>query len=63
VTIYHWADLHVGHALVAGDRGFSTTTEHDESLAQAWVETVTKRDSVWILSDTSYASEARWSCS
>jgi calcineurin-like phosphoesterase family protein len=44
-------DIHIGHELVALDRGFSSTKDHDDFFAQQWVENVTKKDSVWILGD------------
>lgn len=50
-TVYTLSDPHVGHGLVAADRGFSSTAEHDEFFAQQWVENVGKKDSVWILGD------------
>lgn len=56
MTVYHWADLHVAHTLVAKDRGFDSTAEHDDFIAQMWVETVTKRDSVWLLGDLASAN-------
>jgi calcineurin-like phosphoesterase family protein len=37
--------------VVALDRGFSSTNDHDDFFAQQWVESVTKKDSVWILGD------------
>lgn len=49
--VFYWSDLHIGHALVAADRGHASTAEHDDAIAQAWAETVTKRDSVWVLGD------------
>lgn len=57
-TTYYWSDIHIRHALVAADRGFATTAEHDEALAEAWVETVTKRDSVWLLGDLASSNPA-----
>jgi calcineurin-like phosphoesterase family protein len=45
------SDPHIAHELVALDRGFTCTKDHDEFFAQQWVENVTKKDSVWILGD------------
>lgn len=45
------SDPHIGHELVAIDRGFSSTKDHDDYFAQQWIENVTKKDSVWILGD------------
>jgi calcineurin-like phosphoesterase family protein len=49
--VFYWADLHVGHELVALDRGYASCAEHDEALAQSWAESVTKKDTVWLLGD------------
>ena len=49
--VFYWSDLHIGHSIVVPDRGFTSTDEHDDALADAWCRTVTKRDSVWLLGD------------
>lgn len=48
---FFWSDLHFGHSLVARLRGFDSSTEHDEWIAQCWSETVGPRDTVWVLGD------------
>lgn len=49
--VFYWSDLHVKHELVAHERGYGSTEEHDAALADAWCRTVTKKDTVWILGD------------
>ncbi|GAA4033570.1 metallophosphoesterase family protein [Arthrobacter methylotrophus] len=50
-TVLTTSDPHIAHAIVAADRGFSCTKDHDDFFAQQWVENVTKKDTVWILGD------------
>jgi calcineurin-like phosphoesterase family protein len=57
-AVFFWSDLHIRHGLVAADRGFATTADHDEAIAEAWIETVTKRDSVWLLGDNASSNPA-----
>lgn len=45
------ADLHFGHRLVAGKRGFAGPDEHDAALCEAWRKVVGKRDVVYVLGD------------
>lgn len=45
------SDLHLGHAFVAGDRGFASPAEHDEAVFDGWRSTVAKRDVVFVLGD------------
>lgn len=49
--VYFTADLHLGHAKVADQRGFATVAEHDKTLRDAWTATVRPQDSVWVLGD------------
>jgi calcineurin-like phosphoesterase family protein len=49
--VFAIADLHLGHKLVAGLRGFATPDAHDAELVRRWNETVTKRDVVYVLGD------------
>lgn len=53
------SDTHLGHAHVAGLRGFANPAEHDEHLVQTWNEHVTKRDTVWVLGDFTLMDVAR----
>lgn len=45
------ADLHFGHVLVSGLRGFQTTQEHDDTLVKNWNLLVSKKDTVYVLGD------------
>lgn len=56
--VWYWADLHVGHALVAGLRGFADPADHDAAIADAWTATVRKDDTVWILGDLALGNPA-----
>lgn len=48
----HWtADLHFGHRLVSGLRGYSETEEHDERVVQTINKHVSVDDQLWILGD------------
>jgi calcineurin-like phosphoesterase family protein len=50
---WYTADLHVGHSLVAGKRGFKTPETHDAELARRWDNTVAAADTIWVLGDIS----------
>src|SRR5690606_3135580 len=52
------ADLHLGHAKVAGLRGFDDWIHHDAAVANNWREVVGECDTVWILGDFSCGREA-----
>ena len=46
------SDLHLGHRLVAGKRGFGEDTDaHDAALAANWRACVGETDIVWVLGD------------
>jgi len=50
--VWFTSDLHLGHRLIAGLRGFNGDTEaHDAALADAWDSTVGTTDQVWVLGD------------
>lgn len=50
--IWFTSDLHYGHKLVAGHRGFGDdVAAHDAWLADMWTSTVGKDDQVWVLGD------------
>lgn len=51
------ADLHIGHKLVSGLRGFETPLDHDQQLAANWDSLVRPGDQVWILGDISVGSK------
>ncbi|MCH9761299.1 MAG: metallophosphoesterase [Actinomycetia bacterium] len=50
---WYTADLHIGHRLVAGLRGFEDPNEHDAILASRWDALVSDTDVVWVLGDIS----------
>ncbi len=51
--VFYTADLHIGHSLVAGLRGFEDPAEHDAELARRWDARVAAADTVWLLGDIS----------
>lgn len=57
-SIWFTSDLHLGHRLVAGHRGFADVTEHDEVVTQNWQKVVHKDDQVWVLGDIAVSSPA-----
>lgn len=50
---WYTSDLHLGHRLVAENRGFTDTTDHDGELARRWDRAVGSSDTVWVLGDIS----------
>lgn len=57
--IWYTSDLHIGHRLVAGLRGFSSTEEHDAALAANWDRLIKPDDQVWVLGDLSVGKGAK----
>lgn len=53
--VWFTADLHLGHALVAGHRGFPDTGSHDEAICLTWRLQVGPQDQVWVLGDVALA--------
>lgn len=51
--VHYTSDLHFGHELVAGKRGFASAAEHDEVIADLWSEMVRPQDVVIVLGDIS----------
>lgn len=58
--IHFWSDLHLGHAFVAGLRGFEDTNPeftasefHDEHIRKVWDKHIKDKDHVWLLGDIS----------
>ena len=49
--IWFTSDLHLGHKLVASERGFDTTEEHDAALAANCDALVRPQDQVYVLGD------------
>lgn len=56
MTTYFTSDHHFGHGFVSKLRGFSSTEEHDQTIAENWRSTVTKHDDVWVLGDLTIGS-------
>lgn len=60
--VFYTSDLHIGHQLVAEHRGFATTQEHDDWLAEQWDSTINpngdRGDMVIVLGDTSAGGTA-----
>lgn len=59
------ADLHFGHAKVAGLRGFDSPSAHDASITSKWNRQVSDDDLVYVLGDLSSGSRTseRWALS
>jgi calcineurin-like phosphoesterase family protein len=52
MTVWFTSDLHFGHRLVAGHRGFGENTdEMDFALMSNWARVVQESDVVWVLGD------------
>ncbi|MCZ0732370.1 metallophosphoesterase [Mycolicibacterium iranicum] len=52
--VWFTADLHIGHRLVAGLRGFEDDpARHDTELARRWDAQIADTDVVWLLGDIS----------
>lgn len=62
--VWFTADLHVGHRLVAGHRGFTdddtavASYYHDRTVADRWDAAVGHGDHVWVLGDLSAGGSA-----
>lgn len=59
MSVWFTSDLHIGHRLVAGTRGFDAADEHDAALAAEWRSRVRHSDHVWVLGDLAVSSPAR----
>lgn len=52
MTVWFTSDLHFGHRLVTGHRGFGEDTwEHDRVIMENWSKVVRDDDVVWVLGD------------
>lgn len=58
-TRFYWSDLHHEHDLVAKERNFSSTDEHDAHWMDRWAAKVGKNDSIWILGDLAMRNPSR----
>jgi calcineurin-like phosphoesterase family protein len=52
------SDLHFGHKLVAGTRGFEDPVDHDVRVQRNWLRLVAPTDTVWVLGDISSGGAA-----
>jgi calcineurin-like phosphoesterase family protein len=57
--IYYTSDLHFGHRLVAGLRGFDNTDDHDQAIISHWYDTVNNDDIVYVLGDLAINNPTR----
>lgn len=55
MTRYWIADLHLGHAKIAGIRGFDSVEDHDATIIKQ-LEKLTSGDMLWVLGDISSGS-------
>jgi calcineurin-like phosphoesterase family protein len=49
--VWFTSDLHLGHRLVAGLRGFNNVEDHDAAIVKGWDRLIRKDDDVWVLGD------------
>lgn len=59
MSVWFTADLHFGHRMVSGLRGFADADEHDAHLIDRWSCKVGKNDQVWVLGDLAVSSPTR----
>jgi calcineurin-like phosphoesterase family protein len=57
--VWFTSDLHIGHRLVAGHRGFADVEEHDAAILGWWNDNVGEEDHVWVLGDLAVSSPKR----
>ncbi|MGD7002115.1 metallophosphoesterase [Corynebacterium halotolerans] len=53
MSVWFTSDLHLGHRLVAGLRGFSGTARHDETVLENLAAALRPGDRLWVLGDLS----------
>lgn len=57
MSVWFTSDLHFGHRLVAGHRGFGEDIDaHDDTIAREWIKAVRSDDHVWVLGDLAVSS-------
>lgn len=59
MSVWFTSDLHFGHRLVAGHRGFPTTEHHDIAICDNWEKAVREEDQVWVLGDLTLNNPGR----
>lgn len=58
-SVYFISDLHLGHRSICKYRTeFSSTDEHDTFIKQRILDTLGKRDKLWLLGDIAFTEEA-----
>lgn len=57
--IYYTSDLHFGHRLVAGLRGYDDTDAHDQAIINYWDTKIKKDDIVYVLGDLAINNPTR----
>lgn len=58
--VFYTSDPHFGHEFMAKYRDFSSVEEHDQVIVDSWNQSVTKRDTVWILGDLAMGGLKDW---
>lgn len=58
-SVWHTADLHIGHRLVSGLRGFADTDAHDAEIIERWTRDVRDGDIVYVLGDVAVSNPTR----
>lgn len=56
MTVYLTSDLHFGHKLVSGLRGFDDPADHDLAVWASLVGELNRNDDLWVLGDISSGS-------
>lgn len=59
MSVWFTSDLHFGHRLVAGLRGFDSVEDHDSAIMENWHRVVRDDDQVWVLGDLACSSPAQ----
>lgn len=58
-AVWFTSDLHFGHRLVAGHRGYEDPVEHDMAVRANWNDVVRPQDQVWVLGDLTLSNPTR----
>lgn len=61
MTYFFTADLHLGHRMVAGLRGFEVVYDHDAAILDG-IARLTKHDILWVLGDLTLENPDRTLC-
>jgi calcineurin-like phosphoesterase family protein len=62
MTRYFTSDLHLGHQFGSDIRGFASVEEHDQAIMDGILDTMTRRDKLFVLGDVAFSRAAlmRW---